>query len=63
MKRDFDTVVKTIENAEKDVDKLLKAARLQRHEKQTPRVDWEILLAMFVILMVFGMFALMVIYG
>lgn len=31
-KRDFDDVVKQIESSEKDVDKVLGAARLERHE-------------------------------
>lgn len=30
--RNFDQVVKGVENAEKDVDKMLDASRLQRHE-------------------------------
>lgn len=37
--RKFQEVVKTIESAEKDVDKVLKAARLERHEKQSARLE------------------------
>lgn len=39
--RDFDEVVETIESAEKDVDKVLDAARLQRHEGPGTRLNAE----------------------
>lgn len=34
-KRDFEEVVQGIESAEKDVDKVLKAARLERHPQRS----------------------------
>lgn len=40
-KRNFDQVVDTIESAEKDVDKVLEAARLQRHEGPSTRMTAE----------------------
>ncbi len=33
--KDFDEVVKDIDDAEKNVDKVLKAGRLQRYEKES----------------------------
>ena len=59
MKRDFKTVVKTIKHAEKDVDKVLKAARLERHEKKCC-FDAEILFAAFCLLLAFGFYALII---
>lgn len=38
-KRNFDQVVETIDKAEKDVDKVLDAARLQRHEGPSTRLS------------------------
>ena len=40
-KRNFDQVVETIDKAEKDVDKVLDAARLQRHEGPSTRLNAE----------------------
>jgi len=37
-KRTYDQVVKGVESAEKDVDKMLGAARLQRHEGPSTRL-------------------------
>ena len=66
--RTFEEVVKSIEMSEKDVDKILKAARLARVEK--PRMSdarFEIICMMivFVILVVmfFGFMAVTVICG
>lgn len=39
--RNFDQVVKGVESAEKDVDKMLDAARLQRHEGPCTRLTGE----------------------
>ena len=39
--RSFDQVVKGVESAEKDVDKMLDAARLQRHEGSGSRLTGE----------------------
>ena len=36
---DFETVVKTIEESNRKVDEVLKAARLERNEKQSNRVE------------------------
>lgn len=36
---EFDKVVEQIENSEKQVDKVLKASRLERHEKQPMSKD------------------------
>ena len=38
-KRNFEDVVKGVESAEKDVDKVLDAARLQRHEGPSTRLS------------------------
>ncbi len=38
-KRNFEDVVKGVESAEKDVDKMLDAARLQRHEGPGTRLS------------------------
>ncbi len=40
-KRNFEDVVKGVESAEKDVDKVLDAARLQRHEGPGTRLTAE----------------------
>lgn len=40
-KRNFEDVVKGVESAEKDVDKVLDAARLQRHEGPGTRMTGE----------------------
>lgn len=37
--KDFDETVKQIESSEKDVDKVLKAARLERHEKPPMSIE------------------------
>lgn len=39
--RNFEEVVKSVESAEKDVDKMLDAARLQRHEGPGTRLTAE----------------------
>ena len=36
---DFETVVKTIEESNRKVDEVLKAARLERNERQSNRVE------------------------
>lgn len=41
MKRDFRQVVNTIKRSEKDVDRVLDAARLQRHEGDGRRLSEE----------------------
>ena len=55
----FNKRVKQIANAEKDVDKVLKAARLQRNPQNRPNTDmvWEYAL---VIISIVGIFALMI---
>lgn len=40
-KRDFEDVVTTIKQAESDVDKVLDAARLERHEERDNRLSAE----------------------
>jgi len=61
--RDFDEVVQGIESAEEDVEKVLKAARLQRYEKES---FWEstaftsIIFGIVVVLLVGGMMAFMI---
>ena len=66
--RTFEEVVKSIEMSEKDVDKILKAARLARVEK--PRMSdtrFEIICMMIVfiilVVMFFGFMAVTVICG
>lgn len=58
----FNEAVKDIEKAEKKVDKVLKAARLQRHPKES-NVDWEFIFGMMCIMFVFGLYALVIITG
>ena len=58
----FNETVWDIEKAEKKVDKVLKAARLQRHPKES-NVDWECICCMFCIFMVFALYALVIITG
>lgn len=48
----FKETVKQIEKAEKNVDKVLKAARLQRHEKQS-NIDMELIPFMVCVLIMF----------
>lgn len=59
--RRFKDVVRTIESAEKDKDKFLRAARLSRHEKS--RLSEETIFAMFCMLMMFGFMAALFIFG
>lgn len=66
MKKTFDEVVKDIDESEKNVDKVLKAGRLERHEK-SPMSDTMILhllnYAVGTIAMIMGFAALyMIIY-
>lgn len=57
----FKKTVKQIANAEKNADKVLKAARLQRCPKQG--ISEETIIAMLVMVCAFGMFALLVLFG
>lgn len=45
--RKFKEVVTGIKESEKDVDKVLKAARLDRHEQKRHRLDFEDLIPVF----------------
>ncbi len=62
-KRDFEEVVQDIESAEEDVDKVLKAARLERYEKES---FWEstafvsIVFGIVMVLLAGGMIAFMI---
>lgn len=62
--RMFDEVVKAIEKSEIDVDKVLKAARLQRNESSGSKLNAEqkmgIIVGAFVLLGVLGLFAMLV---
>jgi t-SNARE complex subunit (syntaxin) len=64
--RTFEEVVKSIEMSEKDVDKILKAAKLQRYPRMSD-TRFEIICAMvvFIILVVmfFGFMAITIIWG
>lgn len=67
MQRDFNTVVKTIKRSEKDVDTVLKAARLRRIENgkmATEMVEaiMPYILTLVIIVAFFGLFALSIIY-
>ena len=55
-KRNFDQVVETIDKAEKDVDKMLGAARLQRHEGPGTRLTAEQKMELLMMLMGCGTF-------
>ncbi len=62
-RREFEQVLRCIRSAEKDVDKLLKAARLQRRERPN---FWEgtefseIIFGAVIVLGVLGMFTFMI---
>lgn len=58
----FNETVKDIEKAEKKVDKVLKAARLQRHHKES-NVDWEFIFGLSCMMFVFALYALIIITG
>lgn len=58
---EFKEVVKQISKAEKHVDKVLKAARLQRCEKQG--LSEETVFAMFTLLLMFGFAIALFIFG
>ena len=49
--RNFEDVVKGVESAEKDVDKMLDAARLQRHEGPGTRLTAEQKMELLIMLM------------
>ncbi|MBS5281005.1 MAG: hypothetical protein KHY27_05570 [Butyricicoccus pullicaecorum] len=61
--RNFDDVIRGLENAEQDVDKVLKAARLERHEssrltaQQKMSIITLVLAGVFCMLIVLMMFA------
>ena len=61
--RNFDDVIRGLENAEQDVDKVLKAARLERHESsrltahQKTSIITLVLAGVFCMLIVLMMFA------
>lgn len=57
--REFKAVVKTIKNANKDVDKVLRASKIQRHEKRND-VGWECICFMFCILAIFLIYAMVI---
>ena len=54
--RNFEEVVKGVENAEKDVDKVLGAARLQRHEGPGTRLTAQQKMELLMMLMGCGTF-------
>lgn len=59
----FKDVVKGIRKSEKYVDKVLDAARLQRTEKQSKNIDWELVFMAYGFTLVFALYALMIICG
>lgn len=62
--RDFESVVRGIVQAEEDVDRVLKAAKLQRREREGfwSRVEFpELVLGIEIILVVGGMLALVIV--
>lgn len=59
--RKFKEVIHTIKGAEKDKDKFCKAARLSRNEES--RLSEETIFAMFVLLLVFGFFIMLFVFG
>jgi len=59
--RKFREVIHAIKHTEKDKDKFLKAAKLQRHEK--PTLSEETIFAMFCLLLCFGFMAALFIFG
>lgn len=64
--RKFEDVVRGIEMSEKDVDRILKAAKLQRHPKMSNDRFEILVMAIAIILvmcMMFGFMALTVICG
>lgn len=62
--RKFEEVVRSIELSEKDVDRILKAARLTRNEKPSMSDDrFEAILVFLGVVLVFGFMALTVICG
>ncbi len=58
---EFKTVLKGIKKSQKHVDKVLKAAKLQRHEKQT--LSEETIFAMFCMLLMFGFVIALFVFG
>lgn len=64
--RTFEEVVKSIEMSEKDVDKILKAAKLARHPRMSDtRFEIICMMVVFIILVVmfFGFMAITIICG
>lgn len=58
---EFKTVLKGIKKSQKHVDKVLKAAKLQRCEKQG--LSEETIFAMFCMVLMFGFMAALFIFG
>lgn len=58
---EFKAVLKGIKKSQKHVDKVLKAAKLQRCEKQG--ISEETIFAMFCIVLMFGFMAALFIFG
>lgn len=58
---EFKTVLKGIKKSQKHIDKVLKAAKLQRCEK--PVLSEETIFAMFCMVLMFGFMAALFIFG
>lgn len=58
---EFKTVLKGIKESQKHIDKVLKAAKLQRHEK--PVLSEETIFAMFCMVLMFGFSIALFVFG
>ena len=58
---EFKTVLKGIKKSQKHIDKVLKAAKLQRHEK--PVLSEETIFAMFCMVLMFGFSIALFVFG